>query len=110
MHCIGNLITSLGGNFMFQLLGFIGSIVTRVVESQNLRDVEVTKSNNKTRIELAKTLLEGAALIGTMALSAYYSCKSNNSTDNNSSSRLLLKSDSYEPTNLSNEEEKTYIK
>ena len=95
---------------MFQLLGFIGSIVTRVVESQNLRDVEVTKSNNKTRIELAKTLLEGAALIGTMALSAYYGCKSNNSTDNNSSSRLLLKSGSYEPTNLSNEEEKSYIK
>ena len=94
---------------MFQLLGFIGSVVTRVVESQNLRDVEVTKSNNKTRIELAKTLLEGAALIGTMTLSAYYSCKSNNSTDNNSSSRLLLKSDSYEPTNLSNEEEKSYI-
>ena len=95
---------------MFQLLGFIGSVVTRVVESQNLRDVEVTKSNNKTRIELAKTLLEGAALIGTMALSAYYGCKSNNATDNNSSSRLLLKSDSYEPTNLSNEEEKYYIK
>ena len=93
---------------MFQLLGFLGNVVMEVVNSQNKREVEICKSNNSTRVELAKTLLEGAALIGTMALSAYYGFKSNNSTDNNSG-RLLLKSGSYETENLSNEEEKTYI-
>ena len=79
---------------MFQLLGFLGNVVMEVVNSQNKREVEICKSNNSTRVA--------------MALSAYYGFKSNNSTDNNSG-QLLLKSGSYEPTNLSNEEEKSYI-
>lgn len=62
---------------MFQLIGLLGNVVFGVVDSNNKRDVEIIKDTNKSRIEISKVLLEGAALFGTLALSAYYHHTSN---------------------------------
>ena len=59
---------------MFQLIGLLGNVIFGVVDSNNKRDVEIVKDNNKSRIEISKVLLEGTALVGTLALSAYYYC------------------------------------
>ena len=75
---------------MFQLIGFLGNIVFGVVDSINKRDVEIVKDNNKSRIEISKVLLEGAALVGTLALSAYYHYTSNKPTQSQSKSELPL--------------------
>ena len=73
---------------MFQLIGFLSNVVFGVVDSNNKRDVEIVKDNNKSRIEIAKVLLEGTALVGTLALSAYY-----HYTSNNKPTQLQSKSD-----------------
>ena len=80
---------------MFQLIGFLGNIVFGVVDSINKRDVEIVKDNNKSRIEISKVLLEGAALVGTLALSAYYHHSSNKSSQSNHKHQVpLLTADS----------------
>jgi len=75
---------------MFQLIGFLGNIVFGVVDSINKRDVEIVKDNNKSRIEISNVLLEGAALVGTLALSAYYHYTSNKPTQSQSKSEFPL--------------------
>ena len=92
---------------MFQIIGFLGNVVMGVVDSTNKRDVDICKSNNSTRIELAKTLLEGAALIGSIALSAYYGCKSQKSCKTNPP---LLKSNSHDSNFIIDSEEDSYVR
>lgn len=75
---------------MFQLIGFLSNVVFGVVDSNNKRDVEIVKDNNKSRIEISKVLLEGAALVGTLALSAYYHHTSNKPTQSQNKSELPL--------------------
>ena len=75
---------------MFQLIGLLGNVVFGVVDSNNKRDVEIVKDNNKSRIEISKVLLEGTALVGTLALSAYYHHTSNKPTQPQSKSELPL--------------------
>ena len=80
---------------MFQIIGFLSNVVFGVVDSNNKRDVEIVKDNNKSRIEISKVLLEGAALVGTLALSAYYHHTSNKPNQSQSKSELpLISSDS----------------
>ena len=75
---------------MFQIIGFLSNVVFGVVDSNNKRDVEIVKDNNKSRIEISKVLLEGAALVGTLALSAYYHHTSNKPAQSQSKSELPL--------------------
>lgn len=75
---------------MFQLIGFLSNVVFGVVDSNNKRDIEIVKDNNKSRIEISKVLLEGAALVGSLALSAYYHHTSNKPTQSQSKSELPL--------------------
>ena len=56
---------------MFGFLDFIGNVITKVVHSNNKRDVDIITDNNRTRVEISKLVLGGVTLIGTLALQFY---------------------------------------
>ena len=53
---------------MFGLLGFLGDVLLGIVDSNNKRDISICKDNNQTRVDLAKIVVGGVALVGTLAL------------------------------------------
>ena len=53
---------------MFEITHFIGNCTLAIFESNNKRDIEIAKSDNQCKIEIAKNLIEGLTIMGAIAL------------------------------------------
>lgn len=53
---------------MFELAHFIGNCTLFLFESNNKRDIEIAKSDNQCKIEIAKNIIEGLTIMGAIAL------------------------------------------